>query len=257
MFSEHKKYDILTVPFNTFIFVCVISLFIAKIASESSYNITNNQFVRYYSLLPSNIFSQSGYLQIFTSPFITSGYWEIFMHIFFIFLIAKNIEKIVGAIKLLRIFLESYIIFIIFSYIFFKNSHIYGLWFYIFNIMWFYLQNQIDHRWFKYGYPIFCVIFAILVLQGGRTEYWKLGHLSGIICVILDNKLSLLAYSIANSYKVKKIQMQKDFTKNIEKQIDTILEKIYKLGYDSLTNVEKDTLYMASKIYKDRLNRER
>ncbi len=254
MISGRKKYDILTIPFNTFIFICVMSLFIARIASESSYNITNNQFVMYYSLLPSTIFTRTGYLQIFTSPFITAGYWEIFINVFFIFLIAKNIEKTAGTTRLLRIFLESYSIFIIFSYLFFKNSHIYGLWFYVFNIMWFYLQEQIDSRWFKYGYPIFCVIFAILILQGGKTEYWKLGHLSGVMCVILDDKLCQLVYSLANTYKIKKIQKQKDFTKNIEKQVDAILEKIYKLGYDSLTKGEKDILYKASKLYKDRLN---
>lgn len=254
--SKYRRYELSTVPFNTFILICITGLFLTKIASEASYNVRSEEFFSFYSLPVSGILNGSKYIQIFTAPFITFGYWEFFVYVFFIFLIAKNVEKFTGTIKLLRIFLESYLTFIAISYLFFKNSQIYGLWFYVFNIMWFYLQNQIDRRWFKYGYPIFGIIFTILILQGGKTEYWKIGHLAGIICVILDEKLLSLINSALIAYKRRKIKRTAYLTFEIEKQIDSILEKIYKFGYDSLTKKEKETLYKASKLYKDKLNRQ-
>lgn len=254
--SKYGEYEILATLFNTLILVGIVLFFVARIAGEASYNIASDEFVKYHSLLPANILSGSGYLQVFTAVFITLGYWEVFIYIFFIVGIARSVEKSIGTVKLARLFLESYIIFITFSYLFFPNFRVHGLWFYVFNIMWFYLQNQSDRRWFKYGYPLFCVIFSILVLQGGKSEYWKLGHLAGVIGIVLDDKLSLLIYSLMNSYKIRRMRLQKDFTNNIEKQIDAILEKIYKLGYDSLTTKEKEVLHIASKIYKEKLDKD-
>ncbi|MFN7182130.1 MAG: rhomboid family intramembrane serine protease [Planctomycetota bacterium] len=250
-----RKYRFFATPFNIIILSCILSFAIGRISYESTSEGASEHFAAYFSLKAREIFNSSSFFKALTAPFITAGYWEIFVLIFFIFIIARNVEYHTGTLKIARIFFESYFLFIIFSYTFFRNSPIYGAWFYIFNIMWFYLKEQPDNRWFKYGYPILCVIFALLVLQSGKTEYWKLGHLCGVLCVYVDEKLSTLASSLISSYRVKKAQMQKDYAKNMEKQIDKILEKIYEFGLDSLSKIEKEILYKASKIYKDKLNK--
>ncbi len=251
----HRRYKVTEMPFNIVVFAYVMSFFIVKISHESSYNVSSEQYISHFALLPSSILKGNSFFRVFTAPFITYSYWEIFTYIFFIFLIAKNVEYLVGTFKILRIFLESYFLFIVFSCLFFKNAYIYGLWFYIFNALWFYLRSQSDNRWFKYGYPIFCVVFSLLVLHNDKKEYWKLGHLCGMLCVYFDEKISTIVSSIINSYKAHKVQARKNYVENIEKQIDNILEKIYEFGYDSLTKIEKDILFKASKIYREKLNK--
>jgi membrane associated rhomboid family serine protease len=248
------RYKILDYPFSTLTLAAVIAFFIAKISYESSHQVSPKEFIENFAIVPAHIFSTDIY-KFFCAPFVTLGYWEVFVYIFFILVFARKVEEAEGTIKTIRVFLESYAVFILFSYAFFKNFHIWGLWFHIFGVLWFYSRDIIDERWFKYGYPAFCVIFAILVLHSGRTEYWKLGHLSGLLCVYLDEKLYYLIMSYIDEYREKKLKNEKYLTEQIEQQLDIILDKIHRLGYDSLTKVEKEILFKASRMYKDRIKK--
>ena len=100
---------------------------------------------------------------------------------------------------------------------------------------------------------IFLTIFYIVSLSGGNTGGY-LAHIGGglfsFIYMKQLNKSKIFKSIFKNNSKFKEkdsdyIYNQKQSKKN--KEIDIILEKISKSGYNSLSNKEKEILFKSSK----------
>jgi membrane associated rhomboid family serine protease len=227
--------------------------------------------IYYLGLVPRLITGQFMVWQFFTYMFLHGGFFHLLFNMFALWMFGSDIERVWGS----REFLNYYLICGLgagaFNFVLAINSPIpvigasgaiYGI-LVAFAML---FPNRLIYIYFlfpikaKYLVIIFGAIefFASLgQSQGGVAHFAHLGGMVvGFLYLKSDWRLSSLwkkASDVRYRRKVQKIVKKREQGQELMDQVDAILDKINRVGYENLTEEEKETLDKASKeISEDR-----
>ncbi len=218
----------------------------------------------YLGLVPKLVWSKLMIWQLFTYMFLHGGFWHILMNMFILWMFGSDLERAWGS----REFLKYYIICGVgaglFNVLLEPNSTIaiigasgaiYGI-LVAFALM---FPNRLVYLYFlfpikvKYLVIFLAVMTLFLSMQGGRGNIAHLAHLGGLLVGYLYLKMNLQDKSLKSKFsqfmyrqKMEKAARNYQKEQKLMEEVDRILDKINKVGYDKLTRQEKKTLEDAS-----------
>jgi membrane associated rhomboid family serine protease len=227
--------------------------------------------IYYLGLVPRLITGQFMIWQFLTYMFLHGGFFHLLFNMFALWMFGSDIERVWGSREFLKYYLICGLGAGAFNFILAINSPIpvigasgaiYGI-LVAFAML---FPNRLIYIYFlfpikaKYLVIIFGVIefFASLgQSQGGVAHFAHLGGMVvGFIYLKSDWRLSSLwkkASDVRYRRKVQKIVKKREQGQDLMDQVDAILDKINRVGYENLTEEEKEILDKASKeISEDR-----
>ena len=218
----------------------------------------------YLGLVPKFVWSRLMIWQLFTYMFLHGGFWHILMNMFILWMFGSDLERAWGSKEFLRYYIICGVGAGLFNVILEPNSvipiigasgAIYGI-LAAFALMY---PNRLVYIYFmfpvkvKYLVIFLAVMTLFLSIQGGRGNIAHLAHLGGLLVGYLYLKSNLQHKSLKSKfsefmYKQKMEKATRNFQKEqkLMEEVDRILDKINKIGYNKLTRQEKKTLEDAS-----------
>ena len=240
-------------------------------------------FSKFFGLVPSYVWGRGYVWQLFTYMFIHGGFGHIFFNMFALWMFGMELENRWGRKEFYRYYfltgIGSGLITMLFSW----NSSIpvvgasgaiyaillaFGMMFPE-RLIYFYFLIPIKAKYFV---MIMGVITFISTFNPGGGNISHLTHLGGLLIGFLYLKRFDLMRSLNLTIRLPKIRIKnpfKRFVRRVPKQdvdirsrydaditlkeeVDRILDKINKTGYDSLDENEKRTLLLASQYFANR-----
>jgi membrane associated rhomboid family serine protease len=221
-------------------------------------------FSRLFGLVPVLVWSKFFVWQLFTYMFLHGGFWHIFMNMFILWMFGSDLEREWGS----REFFKFYIICgmgaAIFNVALQPNSPIpivgasgaiYGL-LVAYAMMY---PNRTVYIYFLFPVPVKYMVIGLAAIEfvssmaSNSSTIAHFAHLGGMLVGFIylksDWRIAGLKSRITTFFFKKKIEKQWQDRAKEEKlmeEVDQILDKINKVGYDKLTRQEKKTLEDAS-----------
>ena len=251
-------------------------------------NFTNFVY-RFFGLVPSAVISKGFIWQFFTYMFVHGEFGHIFMNMFVLWMFGMELENYWGKKEFLKYFLITGVGSGIITFLFSPTSTVpvVGASGAIYALLLAFAMMFPERKIYVYFlFPIPAKYFVLII--GAITFFSSFGpnssgishltHLGGLIVGYLYFKRKSLLYDIKRFMQKHKIKFTNPFANFIRKvpkepkqkkqtqhdqsvnytyetdltmreQVDEILDKISKVGYDKLTEQEKRTLYLASKYF--------
>ncbi|MDZ7724353.1 MAG: rhomboid family intramembrane serine protease [candidate division KSB1 bacterium] len=228
--------------------------------------------VRFLALFPAHITERFAIYELVSYMFLHGSFWHLFFNMFALLIFGCEVELLLGSKRFLQFYFFTgifaglchllfnwgeqvpvigasgaiYGVLVAFA-VFFPNRVITLLLFFI-------LPIQMRAR------TLVLVFVGLSVFMGLRGEIFgtadnvaHLAHLGGAVAGYLFLRYRALMQrglrSISNTQRIhreKKEQQQNMFLDERRREIDTILDRINKVGYDNITQKEKETLKKAS-----------
>jgi len=226
-----------------------------------------------FGLVPKLVWSRLMIWQLFTYMFLHGGFWHILMNMFILWMFGSDLERAWGS----REFLKFYIICGVGAGLFnvaFQPSSlipIIGASGAIYGILAAYAlmyPNRLVYIYFLFPVKVkYLVIFLAVMsffmsMGGGRDNIAHFAHLGGMLIGYVYLKFNIgmwrlnsLKYKISSfkhKQKMQKVARQHEKEKILMEEVDQILDKINKVGYDKLSKQEKRILEDASERLSDK-----
>ena len=224
---------------------------------------TEGLFFPLFGLVPKMVWSEFMIWQPFTYLFFHGGIWHVLINMFVLWMFGSELERIWGKGHFLKFYFVTGVGAGLVTMIFGLNSMTpivgasgavygvllaYGLTYpnrtvYLYGII------PIKSLWFVIGIGV----IAFMSSFDNVSQISHLTHLSGMMIGYLMLKRPVrfndLWFTIRKrtlEYKIKHEEKKVSQHQEIEREIDSILDKINREGFDSLTNEEHDRLYKGS-----------
>jgi len=266
MINYNRNFDINN-KFNSSLFTDGIKLLISiNFLIFLLQTISNQERILFqlFGIVPTNIFFNFMIWQPFTYLFFHGGIWHVLINMFVLWMFGSELEKIWGKKNFLKYYFFTGIGSGIITVIFSLNSSIpvvgasgavygillaYGL---IFPERRVYLYFLIP---IKVKYFIFLIGFiAFFSSFGSNDGISHLTHLSGMIIGLIYlksnfqfNNIKKIIFNYHFRFKNNLNKNKNQHEDDLRFEVDSILDKINKTGYDNLSEKEKIFLYEASK----------
>ena len=220
-------------------------------------------FFPLFGLVPKLVWSQFMLWQPFTYLFFHGGVWHVLINMFVLWMFGSELERLWGKVHFLRFYFITGIGAGLITMLFGLDSitPIVGASGAVYGILLAYGLTYPNRTIYLYGIiPIKSLWFiigigtiAFISSFDGGSQISHLTHLSGMVIgyFVLKKPVRLndLWFSIRKRTMEYKVQQQeKKFSEQqaIELDIDRILDKIHREGFDSLSEEENDRLYKGS-----------
>jgi len=234
-------------------------IFILQTISSSE-----NLFFPLFGLVPKFVWSKFMLWQPLTYMFFHGGIWHVLINMFVLWMFGSELERLWGKNRFLKFYFFTGIGAGLLTMIFSFNSNIpivgasgavYGIllgygFIYPNRIIYLYGIIPIKSIWFVISVGFIAFISSI----DNNSNVSHLTHLSGMIVgyVLLKKPFRLkdilfLIRKRSIEFKVKNEKIIYHEKNKIEKELNFILDKINRDGYESLTKEEQDKLYKNSK----------
>jgi membrane associated rhomboid family serine protease len=236
---------------------------------------------QFFGLVPSLVWTRGFVWQLVTYMFVHGGFMHLLMNMFVLWMFGMELENYWGKKEFMKYFLVTGIGSGIITLLFSLSSPIpvVGASGAIYALLLAFAMMFPDRRIYIYFlFPLKAKYFVLII--GGITFFSSfsdsgsgishLTHLGGLIVgylyfkrksIIVDIKRFFRKHKIKNPFSnfIRKVEKKpsskhsENFTyetdQTMREQVDEILDKISKEGYDKLTEQEKRTLYLASKYF--------
>ena len=218
-----------------------------------------------FGIVPSKTFGELMLWQPFTYLFFHGGIWHVLINMFVLWMFGSELEKFWGKKEFLRFFfitgIGSGLITILFSLSSTKpvvgaSGAIYG----VLLAYGFMFPNRLVYLYFlipikvKYLVMLIGAIAFFSSLNPGNSNISHLTHLSGMVIGFIYLRSSINWNTINHFVIHRKDEIKRHYEdKKNEKrealklQVDAILDKINDVGYDNLSESEREFLFKASK----------
>ncbi|MFQ6617680.1 MAG: rhomboid family intramembrane serine protease [Fidelibacterota bacterium] len=225
-----------------------------------------------FGLVPRYTWSKFRIWQPFTYMFLHGGFWHVAVNMFILWMFGGEIERQWGTREFVKYYVitgaGSGVITVIFS----LNSYIpvIGASGAIYGILLAYalmFPNRLIYLYFLF--PIKVKYFVIFIgavaflssITAAQSTISNLTHLGGMIIGFMYLKLDWRLDFIKRYFMVRKskkrlriIHKREKSLDQMRKEVDRILDKINEVGYENLTEEEKQTLLDASKLLSKKEN---
>lgn len=218
-----------------------------------------------FGIVPSKTFGELMLWQPFTYLFFHGGIWHVLINMFVLWMFGSELEKFWGKKEFLRFFfitgIGSGLITILFSLsstnpVVGASGAIYG----VLLAYGFMFPNRLVYLYFlipikvKYLVILIGTIAFFSSLNPGNSNISHLTHLSGMVIGFIYLRSSINWNTINHFVIHRKDEIKRHYEdKKNEKrealklQVDAILDKINDVGYDNLSESEREFLFKASK----------
>ena len=218
-----------------------------------------------FGIVPSKTFGELMLWQPFTYLFFHGGIWHVLINMFVLWMFGSELEKFWGKKEFLRFFfitgIGSGLITILFSLsstnpVVGASGAIYG----VLLAYGFMFPNRLVYLYFlipikvKYLVILIGAIAFFSSLNPGNSNISHLTHLSGMVIGFIYLRSSINWNTINHFVIHRKDEIKRHYEdKKNEKrdalklQVDAILDKINDVGYDNLSESEREFLFKASK----------
>ena len=218
-----------------------------------------------FGIVPSKTFGELMLWQPFTYLFFHGGIWHVLINMFVLWMFGSELEKFWGKKEFLRFFfitgIGSGLITILFSLsstnpVVGASGAIYG----VLLAYGFMFPNRLVYLYFlipikvKYLVMLIGAIAFFSSLNPGNSNISHLTHLSGMVIGFIYLRSSINWNTINHFVIHRKDEIKRHYEdKKNEKrealklQVDAILDKINDVGYDNLSESEREFLFKASK----------
>ena len=225
---------------------------------------SENLFFPLFGLVPKLVWSELMLWQPITYMFLHGGVWHVLINMFVLWMFGSELERLWGKNRFIKFYfftgIGAGLVTMIFSYnsmipIVGASGAVYGIllaYGFIYPNRKVYLYGIIPIKsiWFVIAIGLLAFISSI----NNNSNISHLTHLSGmaVAYLILKNpfELKTIWFSIQKKFienKLNKETKERSKRKKIELDLNFILDKINREGYDSLTKEEQDQLYKSSK----------
>jgi len=225
---------------------------------------SENLFFPLFGLVPKLVWSELMLWQPLTYMFLHGGVWHVLINMFVLWMFGSELERLWGKNRFIKFYfftgIGAGLVTMIFSYnsmipIVGASGAVYGIllaYGFIYPNRKVYLYGIIPIKsiWFVIAVGLLAFISSI----NNSSNISHLTHLSGMVVayLILKNpfELKTIWFSIQKKFienKLKKETKERYKRKKIELDLNFILDKINREGYDSLTKEEQNQLYKSSK----------
>ena len=224
---------------------------------------TEGLFFPLFGLVPKMVWSEFMLWQPFTYLFFHGGVWHVLINMFVLWMFGSELERLWGKERFLKFYFGTGVGAGLVTMLFGLNSMtpivgasgaVYGILLaygltYPNRTVYLYGIIPIKSLWFVIGIGI----IAFMSSFDNVSQISHLTHLSGMVIGYLMLKrpvrLHDLWFSIRKrtlEYKIQQEEKKTSHQQEIERNIDRILDKINREGFDSLTEEEHDRLYKGS-----------
>tara|TARA_B100001250_G_C19720060_1_gene753385 strand:+ start:182 stop:1009 length:828 start_codon:yes stop_codon:yes gene_type:complete len=221
-------------------------------------------FFPLFGLVPKLVWSEFMIWQPLTYMFFHGGVWHVLINMFVLWMFGSELERLWGKHHFLKFYFLTGIGAGVITMLFSFNSitPIVGASGAVYGILLAYGLIYPNRKIYLYGIiPIKSIWFVISVgilafisSINNSSNVSHLTHLSGMVVgyFVLKNPFRFreILFSIRKrfiEYNFKKEELKKSKRKNIERDLNFILDKINREGYESLTKDEQNQLYKSSK----------
>ena len=218
-----------------------------------------------FGIVPSKTFGELMLWQPFTYLFFHGGIWHVLINMFVLWMFGSELEKFWGKKEFLRFFfitgIGSGLITILFSLS--STNPVVGASGAIYGVLLAYgllFPNRLVYLYFlipikvKYLVILIGTIAFFSSLNPGNSNISHLTHLSGMVIGFIYLRSSINWNTINHFVIHRKDEIKRHYEdKKNEKrealklQVDAILDKINDVGYDNLSESEREFLFKASK----------
>ena len=218
-----------------------------------------------FGIVPSKTFGELMLWQPFTYLFFHGGIWHVLINMFVLWMFGSELEKFWGKKEFLRFFfitgIGSGLITILFSLS--STNPVVGASGSIYGVLLAYgllFPNRLVYLYFlipikvKYLVILIGAIAFFSSLNPGNSNISHLTHLSGMVIGFIYLRSSINWNTINHFVIHRKDEIKRHYEdKKNEKrealklQVDAILDKINDVGYDNLSESEREFLFKASK----------
>ncbi len=218
-----------------------------------------------FGIVPSKTFGELMLWQPFTYLFFHGGIWHVLINMFVLWMFGSELEKFWGKKEFLRFFfitgIGSGLITILFSLS--STNPVVGASGAIYGVLLAYgllFPNRLVYLYFlipikvKYLVMLIGAIAFFSSLNPGNSNISHLTHLSGMVIGFIYLRSSINWNTINHFVIHRKDEIKRHYEdKKNEKrealklQVDAILDKINDVGYDNLSESEREFLFKASK----------
>ena len=218
-----------------------------------------------FGIVPSKTFGELMLWQPFTYLFFHGGIWHVLINMFVLWMFGSELEKFWGKKEFLRFFfitgIGSGLITILFSLS--STNPVVGASGAIYGVLLAYgllFPNRLVYLYFlipikvKYLVILIGAIAFFSSLNPGNSNISHLTHLSGMVIGFIYLRSSINWNTINHFVIHRKDEIKRHYEdKKNEKrealklQVDAILDKINDVGYDNLSESEREFLFKASK----------
>lgn len=225
-----------------------------------------------FGLVPQLVLSKGWIWQLVTYMFLHHGFWHIFFNMFALWMFGSTLERVWGAKGFLRYYFLTgvggglcYLLFnmnsviptvgasgaiygLLVAYaVLFPDSIIY-LWFFI----------PVKAKWFALGFGV--IEFVASFRPGDSIAH--LAHLGGMVIgyvylkrETLFQRVSWRLRTMKKNREVRARERREKHLNGVRQEVDEILDKINRVGFDGLSRAERKKLQRASEILRERSNR--
>lgn len=227
------------------------------------------QIFQLFGLVPERIWSQGMIWQPVTYMFLHGGFWHVAINMFVLWMFGTEIEYRWGRNEFLKYYMITGVGSGLVTMLFSLHSQIpvvgasgaiygillaYGL---MFPERYVYIYFLIPIK-VKYFVAIIGAIAFLSSLNAAGSTISHMTHLSGMLIGWLYMKQDWHLNSLKEKFQknkrhqtLKKIEQVEREIRDFREEIDRILDKINQVGYDNLTEEEKEMLFQASKHLAD------
>ena len=224
---------------------------------------TEGLFFPLFGLVPKMVWSEFMLWQPFTYLFFHGGVWHVLINMFVLWMFGSELERLWGKERFLKFYFVTGVGAGLVTMLFGLNSMtpivgasgaVYGILLaygltYPNRTVYLYGIIPIKSLWFVIGIGI----IAFMSSFDNVSQISHLTHLTGMVIGYLILKRPVRLYDLWFSlrkrtleYKIQQEEKKTSHQQEIERNIDSILDKINREGFDSLTEEEHDRLYKGS-----------
>lgn len=231
---------------------------------------TEQFFFPLMGLVPQFVWDRLMIWQPATYMFLHAGFWHVAMNMFVLWMFGSELEREWGGPAFLRFYLVTGIGAGLVTVLFDLNSAIpvVGASGAVYGVLLAYglaYPNREVYIYFmfpvkiKYLVGFLAVMAFVASFQPGGSNVAHLTHLSGMIIAWIYLRsnlgqgwlgLSSQVNRLQNIYRKRQTGKMEQADRDVREEVDRILDKINELGYNSLTDEERDTLYSAAVRFK-------
>ena len=218
-----------------------------------------------FGIVPSKTFGELMLWQPFTYLFFHGGIWHVLINMFVLWMFGSELEKFWGKKEFLRFFfitgIGSGLITILFSLS--STNPVVGASGAIYGVLLAYgllFPNRLVYLYFlipikvKYLVMLIGAIAFFSSLNPGNSNISHLTHLSGMVIGFIYLRSSINWNTINHFVIHRKDEIKRHYEEKkneqreaLKLQVDAILDKINDVGYDNLSESEREFLFNASK----------
>lgn len=217
-----------------------------------------------FGLVPKLVWSRLMIWQVFTYMFLHGGFWHILINMFILWMFGSDLERAWGSKEFLKFYFICGVGAGLFNIILQPASMIpvIGASGAIYGVLVAYAlmyPNRLVYIYFLFPVKVkYLVIFLavmefFLSMSGSRSNVAHFAHLGGMLVGYFylkgDWRFRRVSYKISNYFHRQKMERQlreKEKERKIMEEVDIILDKINRVGYEKLTRREKKILEEAS-----------